>query len=112
MKKRHFIAVLALSLLTAGPSFGKVKIKIKDKTPQTEYAASRLSDMSGDFTVSISIVGSGPSEGFSLLHTCCSNVIASSGSMGKSGATTVALGRTSRIRVTVPDCPDEPKPWT
>ena len=69
MKKCHFIAVLALSLLTAGPSFGKVRIKIKDKTPQTEYAASRLSDMSGDFTVSISIVGSGPAEGFSLLHT-------------------------------------------
>ena len=69
MKKRHFIAVLALSLLTAGPSFGKVRIKLKDKTPQTEYAASRLSDMSGDFTVSISIVGSGPAEGFSLLHT-------------------------------------------
>ena len=69
MKKCHFIVVLALSFLAAAPSFGKVKIKIKDKTPQTEYAASRLSDMSGDFTVSISVTGSGPAEGFSLLHT-------------------------------------------
>ena len=69
MKMRLFIVVLALSLLTTDPSFGKVKIVLKDKTPQTEYAASRLDDMKGDFTVSISVSGSGPAEGFSLLHT-------------------------------------------
>ena len=68
MKKRHFIVILVLSLLAATSSFGKVKIKVKDKTPQTEYAASRLSAISGEFTVNISVVGSGPAEGFSLLH--------------------------------------------
>ena len=69
MKKRPSLVVLSLSLLMAFPSFGKVKIKIKDKTPQTEYAASRLNDMNGDFTVSIGVSGSGPAEGFSLLHS-------------------------------------------
>ena len=69
MKMRHFIVVSILSLLVAAPSFGKVKIKLKDKMPQTEYAASRLNDMNGDFTISISVTGSGPAEGFSLSRT-------------------------------------------
>ena len=66
---RHFIVVSILSLLVAAPSFGKVKIKLKDKMPQTEYAASRLNGMNGDFTISISVTGSGPAEGFSLSRT-------------------------------------------
>ena len=69
MKRRHFIVISVLSLLVAAPSFGKVKIKLKDKMPQTEYAASRLNDMNGDFTISISVTGSGPAEGFSLSRT-------------------------------------------
>ncbi len=68
MKKRHFIVVLVLSLLASAPSFGMVKIKIMDKTPQTEYAASLLSAISGDFNISIKVAGKGPAEGFSLLH--------------------------------------------
>ena len=69
MKRRHFIVISILSLLVAAPSFGKVEIKLKDKTPQTEYAASRLNNMNGDFTVSISVTSCGPAEGFSLLRT-------------------------------------------
>ncbi len=68
MNHRFFIAILALALM-ATPSSGKVKVKVKDKTPQTEYAASLLSVLSGDFTVSISVTGSGPAEGFSILRS-------------------------------------------
>ena len=67
MKKNHFIVILALSLLMTAPSFSEVKIIIKDKTPQTAYAASRLSTMNGDFTITISVSGNGSAEGFSLL---------------------------------------------
>ena len=69
MNHRFFIAILTLSLMAVTPSFGKVKVKIKDKIPQTEYAASRLSVLNGDFTISISVTGSGPAEGFSILHS-------------------------------------------
>ena len=38
--------------------------------------------------------------------------MASAGCIGKSGAITSAPGSISRNRVTVPDRPEEPKPWT
>ena len=51
-------------------------------------------------------------SGCSAAQRLRKSVTASSGSIGRSGATTLACGNTSRMRVTVPDCPDEAKPCT
>ena len=51
-------------------------------------------------------------SGLSESQTLCSKSMASAGCMGRSGATTTAPGSNSRSLATVPDWPDDAKPWT
>ncbi len=59
---------LVLSLLMALPAVGKVKVKLKKQTPQTEYAAQRLNSIDGNLTVTIDISGQGKPEGYTIIR--------------------------------------------
>ena len=62
MRLRNFF--LALALLAVLPLAGKVKVKTI--CPQTEYAASRLQSIGGNYTITIETCGSGEAEGFTI----------------------------------------------
>ena len=62
MRLRNFF--LALALLAILPLAGKVKVKTI--CPQTEYAASRLQSIGGNYTITIETCGSGEAEGFTI----------------------------------------------
>ena len=62
MRLRNFF--LALTLLAVLPLAGKVKVKTI--CPQTEYAASRLQSIGGNYTITIETCGSGEAEGFTI----------------------------------------------
>ena len=62
MRLRNFF--LALALLAILPIAGKVKVKTI--CPQTEYAASRLQSIGGNYTITIETCGSGEAEGFTI----------------------------------------------
>lgn len=64
---RKILLLLALTAVVVSVS-GKVKIMNRSITPQTEYAAQRLSRLNGDYKVTLSIVKAEPAEGFTL--TC------------------------------------------
>ena len=49
MKKQ--ILLVVLSMLLTLPLSAKVKITVKQNTPQTNYAAGLLKDISGDYTI-------------------------------------------------------------
>ena len=58
--------LFSLCLLMASPILAKVKIVLKTKTPQTEYAASRLSELQGNATIRITVRNAGEAEGFTI----------------------------------------------
>ena len=62
MRLRNFF--LTLALLAILPIAGKVKVKTI--CPQTEYAASRLQSIGGNYTITIETCGSGEAEGFTI----------------------------------------------
>ena len=64
MRKTIFMLCLAL----ACPIWlhGKIKIKLKQPTPQTQYAATRLGGIGGNYTITISVSGAGEAEGFTI----------------------------------------------
>ena len=62
MRLRNFF--LTLALLAVLPLAGKVKVKTI--CPQTEYAASRLQSIGGNYTITIETCGSGEAEGFTI----------------------------------------------
>ena len=62
MRLRNFF--LTLTLLAVLPLAGKVKVKTI--CPQTEYAASRLQSIGGNYTITIETCGSGEAEGFTI----------------------------------------------
>ena len=55
---------MTLALLAILPIAGKVKVKTI--CPQTEYAASRLQSIGGNYTITIETCGSGEAEGFTI----------------------------------------------
>lgn len=57
---------IALCLLSASSAFGK--IKLKNITPQTSYAAKLLNGKEGGFIVSISIQNTGEAEAFTIIR--------------------------------------------
>ena len=64
MKKQ--ILLVVLSMLLTLPLSAKVKITVKQNTPQTNYAAGLLKDISGDYTIQIAVSKKGPAEGFTI----------------------------------------------
>ena len=60
--------ICALCLFIALPSVGKVKIKLKCEGPQARYASSRLQAIDGNYTITISNVGLGEAEGFTIIR--------------------------------------------
>ena len=60
--------IIASCLFLVLPTTGKIKIVTKTKTPQTEYAASRLNVIKGNFTISLSVSNTGMAEGFTLMR--------------------------------------------
>ena len=56
--------LLTLLLMTAMSMSGKVKVKTN--TPQTQYAASRLSSIDKRFAITIAVSGKGEAEGFTI----------------------------------------------
>ena len=73
--------LLSLLMVTAVTAMGKVKVKTV--TPQTTYAASRLSEVAQRFNITITVSGEGEAEGFTLIRK--GNKISISGNDG-SGA--------------------------
>ena len=73
--------LLSLLMMTAVTAMGKVKVKTV--TPQTTYAASRLSEVAQRFNITITVSGEGEAEGFTLIRK--GNKISISGNDG-SGA--------------------------
>ncbi|MBO4821594.1 MAG: hypothetical protein J5548_09035 [Prevotella sp.] len=59
------LTTLMVLLLTL-PLSAQVRIKVKSKSPQAEYAATRLSRLEGDYTIEIKEKHKGPAEGFTL----------------------------------------------
>ena len=58
--------IFALCLLNT--PFTYAKVKVKSVSPQTNYAASRLTGKEGKFNVSIEVADNGEAEGFTLLR--------------------------------------------
>ena len=65
MSKFKYI-ITALLIFVPLTSFGKVKIKIKNHTPQAEYAALRLQSIVGKYSITISNINKGEAEGFTI----------------------------------------------
>lgn len=64
MKKQTLL--LIFSLLLTLPMSAKIKVSIKQKTPQTTYAAGILKDITGDYSIQITIKKQEPAEGFTI----------------------------------------------
>ena len=58
--------LLSLCLFATTSVLAKVKIVLKTKTPQTEYAASRLTELQGNATIRIFVKNTGDAEGFTI----------------------------------------------
>ena len=61
-------ATIALSILLCLPiaAAAEVKVTLRDKTPQTEYAATLLAQIDGNYNVSIGLTDALPPEGFAI----------------------------------------------
>ena len=64
MRPKALTTIMAL-LLTL-PLFAQVKVKVKSKSPQAAYAATRLSRLEGNYTIEIKEKNQGEPEGFTL----------------------------------------------
>ena len=64
MKTKNIL--LAFCLLLPCAAVAKVKVVVKDSTPQTQYAASRLDGLQGNATITIALRNAGEAEGFTI----------------------------------------------
>ena len=77
---RYTSMILALALLVSLPVAGKVKVKTR--TPQTEYAASLLKDVPRRYNIVVDVLGSGDAEAFTISRKGKKIVIAGSDGAG------------------------------
>ena len=64
----HWVRILLLALLLMTAVATKGKVKVRDITPQTIYAASRLSTLDSRLSITISVSGKGEAEGFTIIR--------------------------------------------
>lgn len=64
----HLMRALLLTLLMTTSVTVVGKVKVKTVTPQTTYAASRLTTIDKRFSITISVSGKGEAEGFTLVR--------------------------------------------